>query len=84
MKLHNPTRNPDYVLELNNSAWMAFWFEEKIQTNNLGFTYRFNIETMQFEVNGNWWKYKIYNGAEHKIKDAYIKWLLEKAIYGTT
>jgi hypothetical protein len=73
-------RQPDYILKLTDSNWLAFWWKEALQTNDLGGIHRFNIDTMEFEANGCWFKYAMYGRYIKDIKQAYLNWLLEKGL----
>lgn len=79
-KLTKPNREPDYILDLEYGAWFAFWFEEKIQSNDFGAVFKFDIDTLKFKVGDSWYKYILTPQQKSTLRDAYVNSLLEKGL----
>ena len=78
-----PNREPDFILEIDSkNYWLAFWWDERIQTNNIGRAYevRLDDELFKFTCPEFTKAFPYSDELQGHIREAYTKWLIEKEL----
>ena len=72
-----PDREPDY-----NDGSLFFWWEERIQTNNIGRAYEVRVddELFKFTCPEFTKAYSYSDELQGHIREAHTKWLIEKEL----